>query len=133
MPGLSINARAVFFSMQHVIRQMLKQEQKPSGSRGKIVNISSINGVTAGWHVSTYTGSKLVDFLSIYATADVDGSPYYKQFFDAHRHAVVGLSKCAAVDYAKEGININVVAPVGKYRPSYSPLREKVFMKFRYC
>jgi short chain dehydrogenase len=58
IPLDSVNARAVLFSMKHVIKQMLKQEPKPDGNRGKIVNIASVNGLSGGPYISAYTGSK---------------------------------------------------------------------------
>ncbi|MBF2005812.1 SDR family oxidoreductase [Chlorogloeopsis sp. ULAP01] len=51
---------------------------------GAIVNMSSIAGVTATSGFSPYTASK---------------------------HAILGLTRCAALDYAKSGIRINAVGP----------------------
>lgn len=52
--------------------------------KGAIVNMSSIAGVTATAGFSPYTASK---------------------------HAILGLTRCAALDYAKSGIRINAVGP----------------------
>lgn len=52
--------------------------------KGAIVNMSSIAGVTATAGFSPYTASK---------------------------HATLGLTRCAALDYAKSGIRINAVGP----------------------
>ena len=41
-----VNVKGCFFLMQHVLRQMVKQEIGSNGSRGKIVNITSINGLS---------------------------------------------------------------------------------------
>lgn len=41
-----VNVKGCYFMMQHVLRQMLKQEVSSNGSRGKIVNVASINGLT---------------------------------------------------------------------------------------
>lgn len=41
-----VNVKGCYFMMQHVLRQMLKQEVGSNGSRGKIVNVASINGLT---------------------------------------------------------------------------------------
>lgn len=42
----NVNVKGCYFMMQHVLRQMLKQEVASNGSRGKIVNVASINGLT---------------------------------------------------------------------------------------
>lgn len=52
-------------------------------------------------------GGSIVNTASVAGvTADPDMTPYV-----AAKHAVVGLSKGAALDYATEGIRINVLAP----------------------
>jgi NAD(P)-dependent dehydrogenase (short-subunit alcohol dehydrogenase family) len=55
-----------------------------SGKGGAIVNISSTAGLKGYRHNSAYSASK---------------------------HGVIGLTKCAAMDYAGEGIRINAICP----------------------
>lgn len=42
----NVNVKGCYFIMQHVLRVMQKQELSSGGSRGKIVNIASINGLS---------------------------------------------------------------------------------------
>ena len=54
----AINAKAVATSMRLAIKQFLKQPVDQSGSRGRIVNVSSSAGITAIRRESTYAASK---------------------------------------------------------------------------
>lgn len=52
-------------------------------------------------------GGSIVNLASI---AGANGLPYAAQYC-ASKHAVVGLTKAAAVEYATQGIRINAIAP----------------------
>ncbi len=83
---MNVNVKGVWLSMKYEIAQMLKQGSGSFASGGTmcIVNMASAVGIVALPSVPLYTASK---------------------------HAVVGLTKAAALQYAKAGIRINVVAP----------------------
>lgn len=79
-----INAKGVFLCMKYELAQMLEQERSAAtNERGVIVNDSSVAGLRAG-PTSLYTATK---------------------------HAVVGLTRRAAVEYGLEGIRVNAVCP----------------------
>lgn len=90
---MNINARAVALCMQAEARAMLKQPRKLTSSSwkderraqvGSIVNFASICGLVAMPYVMPYIASK---------------------------HAVVGMTKSAAIEHASEGLRVNAVCP----------------------
>jgi NAD(P)-dependent dehydrogenase (short-subunit alcohol dehydrogenase family) len=82
---LQVNVRGVFCSMKFELEAMLKNAGRQGGEgRGAIVNNSSVFGL-GGF---------------------ADWSPYV-----ASKHAILGLTKAAALDYAAQGVRVNAVAP----------------------
>lgn len=88
---MAINFRGVWLCEKYELRYMQKQEPRVVNSinnsvleRGSIINVSSILGFMAMPNLGIYNSSK---------------------------HAILGLTKTDAIDYAKEGIRINAVAP----------------------
>jgi glucose 1-dehydrogenase len=79
----AINVRGVFLTMKHQIQAMLANEPR-AGERGAIVNIASTNSFRPQNDQPAYTASK---------------------------HAVLGLTRSAALDYAARGIRINALCP----------------------
>lgn len=85
---VAVNFKGVWNCMKFEIEQMLKQDSKTGTGgiayRGAIVNTSSQGGVTGFPGQAAYIACK---------------------------HAVIGLTKTACLDYSSKGIKINAVLP----------------------
>jgi NAD(P)-dependent dehydrogenase (short-subunit alcohol dehydrogenase family) len=77
-----VNLRGTFLSMKHEIGAMLAPGNEGRG--GAIVNIASTNSFRPQRDQPAYTASK---------------------------HAVIGITRSAAIDYARHGIRINAICP----------------------
>lgn len=96
---MAINGRGVALCMSAEARVMLKQQRKLTSGYwkderraqiGSIVNFASVCGFVAMPNVMPYNAAK---------------------------HAVMGMTRSAAIEYAGEGLRINAVCPgiVGTY------------------
>ena len=82
---VAVDLKGVWNCMKFEIEQMLKQEVNDStGARGCIVNTSSQGGITGFPGQAAYISCK---------------------------HAIIGLTRTASIDYASKGIRINSVLP----------------------
>ncbi|KAL2783270.1 NAD(P)-binding protein [Aspergillus keveii] len=81
---IAINSTGVFFGCKYASAQMIKQSPLPCGDRGWILNISSIFGLQGSAYVAGYVASK---------------------------HAVMGVTRAAALDCAPMRIHVNALCP----------------------
>jgi NAD(P)-dependent dehydrogenase (short-subunit alcohol dehydrogenase family) len=80
---MKINVSAVFQLSQLAVRHMRARDKQKLG-KGKIINIASTAGKWESMNQAAYNTSK---------------------------HAVVGLTRCVALENAKNGINVNAICP----------------------
>jgi NAD(P)-dependent dehydrogenase (short-subunit alcohol dehydrogenase family) len=101
---IAVNSTGVFLGCKYASAQMIKQQPLPCGDRGWILNIASIFGLQGSMYVAGYVASK---------------------------HAVMGVTRAAAMDCASQRIHVNALCPGCKYSPSLSALMQMLILYSR--
>ncbi|KAM0723572.1 hypothetical protein Q7P37_000559 [Cladosporium fusiforme] len=87
--NMEVNCRGVWLCCKYALKQMMEQEPREPNARGDR---------TRGW---------IINAASIAGVVGHAGAPGYT----ASKHAVVGMTKQMALDYAQDRIHINSVNP----------------------
>jgi len=96
---MAVNAKGVWLCMKYELRQMLAQ------GGGAIVNIGSI---------ASFSGMSAVR-----------SGPSVSSAYITSKHAVVGLTRAAAMEYAKDNIRVNAVCPGAVHTPMFERMLQR--------
>ena len=94
---LSVNLDGVFYCVRAEVRAMLDNAERGRRGRGSIVNMGSVGSLVGLAGAVTYTSAK---------------------------HALLGLTRATAAEYARDGIRVNLVTP-GYVDTAISPRTEE--------
>lgn len=98
---IDVNLNGVFYCAKYVARQMLKQKDKsnPNKIRGKIINMSSVEGKQGTVNLSAYCATKF---------------------------GVIGITQTLAKELAQNKILVNAICPGAVKTPLMGPLADAV-------
>lgn len=108
----AVNERGVWLCCKYALKQMLEQEPREPNRRGEktrgwVLNAASMLGLVAYPNVSCYVPGKCNDLKRSLSRLGANGTLCGV----LAKHAVVGMTKQMAIDYAKDRIHVNCLCP----------------------
>lgn len=117
---ISVNLRGVYLCMRAEVKQMLKQQQQQQQEQqpGKE---TAAAGPEANCAPIDYLNYSIVNVSS---SAGQGGMPEFA-CYSASKHAIIGLTRSAAQEYARDGIRFNALCPSTTDTPMVARFTER--------
>jgi len=120
---ISVNLRGVYLCMRAEVKQMLKQQQRQLQQQQE----EQPGGETvAAAHEADCAPIDYLNYsiVNVSSSAGQGGMPEFA-CYSASKHAIIGLTRSAAQEYARDGVRINALCPSTTDTPMVARFTER--------